>query len=93
MPLAPAARALAEAAEQPGWSGLRHIGWVHARPTEAAALVRAVGPEPALRMLRRLSGMQPAAATTELDLPPVGARYLSRAAAPALSAVRLPERV
>ncbi|MGW6707036.1 hypothetical protein ACWGDE_19395 [Streptomyces sp. NPDC054956] len=93
LPLAAAGRALADAAEQPGWSGLRHIGWVHAHPAEAADLARAVGPEPALRILRRLSALQPAAATTELDLPPIGARYLIRAAAPALPPVRVPERV
>ncbi|MFD5146050.1 hypothetical protein [Streptomyces sp. NPDC058401] len=92
LPLAPAARALAEAAEEPGWSGLRRIGWVHAHPTEASALARAVGPELAPGLLRRLSGLQPAVATTELDGPPLGAGYLTRAAAPALPRVRRPAR-
>lgn len=92
LPLAPAARALAEAAEEPGWSGLRHIGWVHAHPTAASALARAVGPELAPGLLRRLSGLQPAAATTELDGPPLGAGYLTRAAAPVLPPVRRPAR-
>ncbi|MFJ7270524.1 hypothetical protein ACIQV3_28465 [Streptomyces sp. NPDC099050] len=92
LPLAPAARALAEAAEEPGWSGLRHIGWVHAHPTEASALTRAVGPELAPGLLRRLSGLQPAVATTELDGPPLGAGYLTRAAAPVLPPVRRPAR-
>ncbi|MFE9564282.1 hypothetical protein ACFYM0_24595 [Streptomyces sp. NPDC006487] len=92
LPLAPAARALAEAAEEPGWSGLRHIGWVHAHPTEASALSRAVGPELAPGLLRRLSGLQPAAATTELDGPPLGTGYLTRAAAPVLSPARQPAR-
>lgn len=92
LPLAPAARALAEAAEEPGWSGLRHIGWVHAHPTEASALSRAVGPGLAPGLLRRLSGLQPAAATTELDGPPLGARYLTRAAAPVLPPARQPVR-
>ncbi|MCJ0868651.1 hypothetical protein [Streptomyces sp. AP-93] len=92
LPLAPAARALAEAAEEPGWSGLRHIGWVHAHPTEASALARAVGPELAPRLLRRLSELQPAAATTELDGPPLGAGYLTRAAAPVLPPARQPAR-
>ncbi|MER5484098.1 hypothetical protein ABT024_12890 [Streptomyces sp. NPDC002812] len=92
LPLAPAARALAEAAEEPGWSGLRHIGWVHAHPTEAAALARAVGPELAPGLLRRLSGLQPAAAPTELDGPPLGAGYLTRAAAPVLPPARRPAR-
>ncbi|MDD9377706.1 hypothetical protein M8Z33_13760 [Streptomyces sp. ZAF1911] len=92
LPLAPAARALAEAAEQPGWSGLRHIGWVHAQPTEASVLARAVGPELAPGLLRRLSGLQPAAAPTELDGPPLGAGYLTRAAAPVLPPVRRPAR-
>ncbi|MCX4779801.1 hypothetical protein [Streptomyces sp. NBC_01264] len=92
LPLAPAARALAEAAEEPGWSGLRHIGWVHAHPTEASALTRAVGPELAPGLLRRLSELQPAAATTELDGLPLGAAYLTRAAAPVLPRVRRPGR-
>lgn len=90
LPLASAARALAEAAEEPGWSGLRHIGWVHAHPTEASELTRAVGPELAPGLLRRLSGLQPAAATTELDGPALGAAYLTRAAAPVLPPVRRP---
>ncbi|MFD6884934.1 hypothetical protein [Streptomyces sp. NPDC059957] len=92
LPLAPAARALAEAAEEPGWSGLRHIGWVHAHPVEASELTRAVGPELAPGLLRRLSELQPAAATTELDGPPLCARYLTRAAAPVLPPVRRPAR-
>ncbi|MFF1409575.1 hypothetical protein ACFVX6_07235 [Streptomyces sp. NPDC058289] len=92
LPLAPAARALAEAAEEPGWSGLRRIGWVHAHPTEASVLARAVGPELAPGLLRRLSGLQPAVATTELDGPPLGAGYLTRAAAPVLPPVRRPAR-
>lgn len=92
LPLAPAARALAEAAEEAGWSGLRRIGWVHAHPAEASALTRAVGPELAPGLLRRLSGLQPAAATTELDGPPLGARYLTRAAAPVLPPARQPAR-
>ncbi|WP_327305543.1 hypothetical protein OG730_20165 [Streptomyces sp. NBC_01298] len=92
LPLAPAARALAEAAEEPGWAGLRHIGWVHAHPTEASALTRAVGPELAPGLLRRLSGLQPAAATTVLDGPPLGAGYLTRAAAPVLPPARRPAR-
>ncbi|MGW1772160.1 hypothetical protein [Streptomyces sp. NPDC002104] len=92
LPLAPAARALAEAAEEPGWSGLRRIGWVHAHPTGAAALTRAVGPELAPGLLRRLSELQPTAATTELDGPPLGAGYLTRAAAPVLPPVRRPAR-
>lgn len=92
LPLAPAARALAEAAEEPDWSGLRHIGWVHAHPTEAWALSRAVGPELAPGLLRRLSGLQPAAATTELDGPPLGSGYLTRAAAPVLPPARRPAR-
>ncbi|MCX5405835.1 hypothetical protein OHA37_18310 [Streptomyces sp. NBC_00335] len=97
LPLAPAARALAEAAGEPGWSGLRRIGWVHAHPTEGTELTRAVGPELAPGLLRRLSELQPAAATTELDGPPLGAGYLTRAAAPVLPpvrrAARQPERV
>ncbi|MCP3755261.1 hypothetical protein [Streptomyces sp. TBY4] len=96
LPLALAARALAEAAGEPGWSGLRRIGWVHAHPTEASALIRAVGPELAPGLLRRLSELQPVA-TTELDGPPLGAGYLTRAAAPVLPParrpVRTPERV
>lgn len=92
LPLALAARALAEAASEPGWSGLRRIGWVHAHPTGAPALTRAVGPELAPGLLRRLSGLQPAAATTELDAPPLGAGYLTRAAAPVLPPVRRPVR-
>ncbi|MFZ3499086.1 hypothetical protein ACODT5_38730 [Streptomyces sp. 5.8] len=92
LPLTPAARALAEAAEEPGWSGLRHIGWVPAHPTEASELTRAVGPELAPGLLRRLSGLQPAAATTVLDGPPLGAGYLTRAAAPVLPPVRRPAR-
>ncbi|WP_407838101.1 hypothetical protein ACE1OC_19675 [Streptomyces sp. DSM 116496] len=92
LPLAPAARALAEAAEEPGWSGLRHIGWVHAQPTEASVLARAVGPELAPGLLRRLSGLQPAAAPTALDGPPLGAGYLTRAAAPVLPPARRPAR-
>ncbi|MET9856086.1 hypothetical protein ABZY57_24480 [Streptomyces sp. NPDC006450] len=92
LPLAPAARALAEAAAEPGWTGLRHIGWVHAHPTEASAVSRAVGQELAPGLLRRLSELQPAAATTELDGPPLGAGYLTRAAAPVLPSVRQPAR-
>ncbi|MGW5394983.1 hypothetical protein [Streptomyces sp. NPDC003952] len=92
LPLAPAARALAAAAEDPGWSGLRRIGWVYAHPTEASALTRAVGPELAPGLLRRLSGLRPLVATTELDGPVLGPGYLTRAAAPALPAVRRPAR-
>lgn len=92
LPLATAARALAEAAEEPGWSGLRRIGWVHAHPTEGSELTRAVGPEFAPGLLRRLSGLQPVAATTVLDGPPLGAGYLTRAAAPVLPPARPPAR-
>ncbi|MFE4636273.1 hypothetical protein ACFRJ1_23225 [Streptomyces sp. NPDC056773] len=91
LPLALAARALAEAAGEPGWSGLRRIGWVHAHPTEASALTRAVGPELAPGLLRRLSELQPVA-TTELDGPPLGTGYLTRAAAPVLPPARRPAR-
>lgn len=92
LPLAPAARALAEAATEPGWTGLRHIGWVHAHPVDASALTRAVGSELAPRLLRRLSELQPAAATTELDGPPLGTGYLTRAAAPVPPPDRRPDR-
>ncbi|MFE2284486.1 hypothetical protein ACFXDJ_09960, partial [Streptomyces sp. NPDC059443] len=53
LPLPAAAGALADAAADPGWSGLRHIGWVHAHPVEASALTRALGPGLAVRVLRR----------------------------------------
>ncbi|WP_330297547.1 hypothetical protein [Streptomyces sp. NBC_00503] len=92
LPLTATAAALADAAGAAGWSGLRHIGWVHAHPVEAAALARALGPQLAVRVLRRLSALQPTAATTELALPPLGAGYLTRAAAPARPLARAPER-
>ncbi|MFJ8011788.1 hypothetical protein [Streptomyces sp. NPDC096339] len=85
LPLAATARALADAGEEAGWSGLRRIGWVHSRPTPAAVVAEAVGPEQAARLLRRLSALQPTAPTTAITLPPVGAPYLIRAAAPALT--------
>ncbi|WP_371616961.1 hypothetical protein [Streptomyces sp. NBC_00454] len=92
LPLSATAAALADAAGAAGWSGLRHIGWVHAHPVEAAALAGALGPQLAVRVLRRLSALQPTAATTELALPPLCAGYLTRAAAPARPLARAPER-
>lgn len=84
LPLAPTARALADAAGEPGWTGLRRIGWVHSRPTQAEVLAEVLGADLAVRVLRRLAALQPSAPTTGITLPPVGAGYLTRAAAPAL---------
>ncbi|MEV7519250.1 hypothetical protein [Streptomyces sp. NPDC091371] len=88
LPLSATARALADAGEQAGWSGLRRIGWVHSRPTPAEVVAEAVGPELGARLLRRLSALQPTTPTTAITLPPVAAGYLTRAAAPVLPALR-----